>query len=235
MYKHTPGKAEIVAEEFNIVMIGDFNPKIFQPSWFSSENLIRESESESANLEIVHSDFTSFSTDWFLMQVAREKFNAGVKSAAYKTHLADLVIGTFQKLNHTPIHQMGLNLNLSLRFKSLEDWNSFGHFLLPKAPWSGLLNKPGMRSVSVNGPRDDDLPGYIQMLIDPVLHSQSDVTIRMNNHYERKDDDKAISAEFFVNIIENQYARVIEQSKSTIEELLKRFEATRNFDNGVDK
>lgn len=217
------------------MMLGDFNPKIFQPSWFSSEGLIRQSESEAANLEIVHSDFTSFSTDWFVMQVAREKFNVGVKSSAYKNHLADLVIGTFQKLNHTPIRQMGLNLTLGIRFKNYDDWNAFGHFLLPKAPWNGLLSKPGMRSVIVNGARDDDVPGYIQMLIDPLLHTTSDVNIRMNNHYERKGVDKDTNADFFVNIIQSQYEKMIEQSKSMVEELLSRFLATDTFDNGVDE
>ena len=27
---------------FSIVLLGDFNPKIFQPAWFSAQGLIRE-------------------------------------------------------------------------------------------------------------------------------------------------------------------------------------------------
>jgi hypothetical protein len=55
-------KAEI--RGISIVFLGDFNPIIFQPSWFVSENLMTKAESDSADVQIVHADVTNFQLAW---------------------------------------------------------------------------------------------------------------------------------------------------------------------------
>ena len=39
----------------SIVLLGNFNPKIFQSAWFASQNLIRKIEANEAKIEIIHS------------------------------------------------------------------------------------------------------------------------------------------------------------------------------------
>lgn len=60
----------------SIVLLGAFNPKIFQPAWFAFEELIRKQEAEEANIEIVHPDAVSFALEWLRLQVTRERFTA---------------------------------------------------------------------------------------------------------------------------------------------------------------
>lgn len=234
MLTHTPVKPEVFSEELSIVLLGDFNPKIFQPTWFALQGLIRESEAETAPVELVHSDYTSFSTDWFALQVTRDKFNLTVKSLTYKKHLTDLALGTFQKLSHTPINAMGLNISKGLRFKSVKDWHGFGHYIAPKSPWNGLLKNPGTRSIMIESQRDNDFPGYNLITIDPVTSGSFDANVRINNHYVRRNDDVTNSIDFFAGIIEQQFNDVINVSCGLVEGLLTNFIKNSQFDDGMN-
>ncbi len=40
----------------SIVLLDDFNPKIFHPAWFAAENLIGKQDAESAKVEVIHQD-----------------------------------------------------------------------------------------------------------------------------------------------------------------------------------
>jgi hypothetical protein len=55
-----PPKPEI--EGVGIVLVGSFNPRIFQPAWFAAENLIREEEEQAAKIELIHRQVAIFST-----------------------------------------------------------------------------------------------------------------------------------------------------------------------------
>ncbi len=57
-----------------IVVLGAFNPSIFQPSWFVQEELVRSDEGESVELEIIHPEMTIFNMEWFRFQVNRDRF-----------------------------------------------------------------------------------------------------------------------------------------------------------------
>lgn len=232
MIDHHPQRPEVSSDDYSVVLIGDFNPKICQPAWFAAQALIRESEAEAANVEIIHSDFTSFSTDWFVMQIARDRFSATAKSSAYKEHLRDLVLGTFHKLSHTPLTQMGINYSARVRFKSDVDWHCFGHFLSPKAPWAGLLTKPGMRSVSVEGARPDDLLGCVVVSAEPIRGGANEAIVRVNDHCERPRDMRSEGVNFFLEIIERDYDKVINRSKDLVNGLLTRFSEQETFDDG---
>ena len=59
----------------DVVLLGDFNPKIFSPFWFASEGLLGRKEAETAVPEIIHSDVSIFKSDWFRLQVNRNRFS----------------------------------------------------------------------------------------------------------------------------------------------------------------
>ncbi len=228
-----PQRPETMSEEFSIVLIGDFNPKIYQPLWFANQQLVRESEAEAATVELVHSDFTSFSTDWFALQVTRERFTATVKAAAYRRHLLDLVFGTFSKLSHTPIAQLGINAATRLRFRSTQDWNAFGHFLVPKAHWATILKTPGTRSVTIEGMRTDDFLGRINVIAEPVQETPDQALIRINDHYDRPFDATGDNASYFLGILEKCYDDSLSRAKAMTDSLLEIFLKQSAFDDGL--
>src|SRR5271155_3868158 len=90
-------------ELFAIVVLGSFNPAIFQPLWFSQANLIRKEEAETATVQVIFPEVASFSADWLAVQVTRERLQVECKDPTKKEPLLDIALGMFRILEHTPI------------------------------------------------------------------------------------------------------------------------------------
>jgi len=227
--KITPSVPETSVSEISIVLVGAFNPLIFQPLWFAGEGLVRGAEAEGAAIEIIHADASVFAMEWLSIQVLRNRFSASVKTDVYRAHLVDLVQGTFTKLSHTPIQQMGINTTLRIRMRSEADWHAFGHFLVPKAPWSGAFDRPGLQSLHIRGERDRR--GWVLAQVNPDLATKSDVLFRTNEHFDVP-EGKADKAEAFMQLLKEQYEPSIAATHSAVASLLDRFLAAGEVDSG---
>lgn len=234
MIKTRPQRPEVVAEEFAIVLIGDFNPKIYQPSWFANQRLVRQSEADAAEVELIHSDFTSFSTECFVLQVARERFSMTVRSSAFKRQLHDLVVGTFNLLLHTPLTQMGINATTRLRFRNDTDWHAFGHFLVPKSQWAPILDRPGTRAVTVEGVRDDKRPGHVAVIAEPLRGAINEAIIRVNDHYdEAGETKKGQDAAYFLEVLSQCYDDSLCRARAIVDRLVETYLQQGVFDDGT--
>src|SRR5947209_7914808 len=96
-------------EGIHIVLIGAFNPKIFQPAWFAHQGLIRQEEAESAEQVVTVNELSTFTADWLTLQVTPDRLQASTGDAAHFDVLRDLILGTFRLLEHTPVEKMGIN------------------------------------------------------------------------------------------------------------------------------
>ena len=229
----SPKKPDLTEEDISIVLIGDFNPVIFHPTWFAQHELIRVNEANDATIDVVAQDISSFRLEWISFQILRDRFTATIKADAYKTHLGDIVQGLFSILSHTPVKQLGINTTFKCEFKSNDDWHSFGHFLIPKSPWVDVLSKPGMRGMQIQGIRDDDRPGFTILSVDPDLVLAVDtVFIRVNDHYENPQslEKGVISSKWAVDILYTNYKNSIDKAESMISKLIDNFIATKTVD-----
>lgn len=236
--KIQPKLPEISVDEITVVLVGDFNPKIFHPMWFSHNEIIRQNEAAEAVVEIVHADVASFSIEWLTVQVLHDRFTAAIKAEAYRKHLGDLVQNVFTQLGHSPVRQLGLNASFRLNFRSESDWHGFGHFLTPKSPWADVLSSPGMRSVVMQGVRSDDRPGHINVTIEPDLRTRSDAIVRINDHYdldETKDGVKASveGAKLALDVLLANYNSSYDQSSELVRRLVSKFIGTTFVDDGT--
>ncbi len=136
-------------EDAAVVLIGKFNPAIFQPAWLGANNLIRKEEDEGANIEVVNPQVTSFSADWLRVQVVAERFQAVTEDTAHYQALRDLVVSTFHLLEHTPFWLMGLTRDMHFKARDQEHWHKLGHILAPKESWHPILDQPGLRSLTI--------------------------------------------------------------------------------------
>jgi hypothetical protein len=168
----------------NIVLRGQFNPAIFHPAWLSAQNLIRQQEADAANIQIIHPDATIFDVEWLQLRVTQDRFQATTVQEAYYEVLRDLVIGVFSILNHTPLSMMGINWNFHYALGSEKVWHAVGDRLAPKQDWQALLKHPGMRSLTIQGERPDELPGYIRVKVEPSPQIQFGLYVDINDHYE---------------------------------------------------
>lgn len=185
----------------SIVLIGAFNPKIFQPAWFASQDLLRNEEAQDAEIQIVHQALVDFSLEWLKVQVHQDRFSAGTHQSPYYTPLKDLVVGTFRILRHTPIRMLGINCDYHFPIGSEDRWHAFGHKLTPKEIWSKILDKPGMRSLTIEGMRPDQHIGKIAVRVEPSRRIQHGVFITINDHYEVKETDSPLGCDKIIDIL----------------------------------
>jgi hypothetical protein len=210
--------AKLQDEEISIVFLGHLNPQIFQPAWFALGQLIRSSEADSSTIEIIHRDVVAFRTEWFNLNVMRNKFVLRTAQEPYAKHLYDLAIGTFRKLVHTPLHSVGMNRHRTYEFDTEDEWHGFGHFIAPKAVWEGVLERPGLKSMSMQGRRDDSLKGFRNVLIESQPGKR--VVFQVNDHYEAEDHEKVISAEEVLGVLESKFFESEKLSREIPERLL---------------
>lgn len=191
-------------EGISVVLLGAFNPVIFQPAWFASENLIRKQENETAKIDIVHREAVIFTTDWLKVEVTRERFVLATSQVQYYEPLRDLALGTFRILHHTPIEKMGLNREFHFLMESEKEWHAIGDALAPKKLWSGVLESPGMMSIVMQGKRTDKMDkmkGAINVKVEPSPRVKPGVFIQVNDHYEVEDFEPSKGAGKIIDLV----------------------------------
>jgi hypothetical protein len=197
----------------SVVWLGDFNPKIFQPAWFAAVDLVRKQEAEEANIEIIHPEVVSFSLEWLILQVTRERFFVSTSQEPYYEVVRDLVLGTFTLLRHTPIHKMGINMDMHFRMRSEDAWHAFGHRLAPKDLWQGILENPGMRSLTMEGGRPDGCKGYIRVKVEPSERVHPGVYVNINDHYEVADPKSVVGNDEIRILFERSWSESLQRSR----------------------
>jgi hypothetical protein len=171
-------------EGMSIVVLGSFNPSIFQPHWFSYNNLIPPQEARASKVEIIHPNATVFSSDWFTLKVTEFNFMLETYDAAKTLPLRDLVLGTFKILEHTPVTALGMNKQQHYQAPSEDSWHAFGHLLAPKSAWAEILLQPGMRLLIMEGKRQDCNATIVRVQAEPSARVQPGVFLSVNQHYD---------------------------------------------------
>src|SRR5260370_9089105 len=137
----------------SIVMLGSFNPAIFQPRWLGAQQLIRPEEAEDAKIKIIQEDVADFSTAWFHLQVLQNRLQLISTDPRHYDPLRDLAMAVFAILHHTPVRALGINRDFHFAMPSLDEWHGIGNTLAPKELWSAFLKNPGLRSMLIQGYR----------------------------------------------------------------------------------
>ena len=171
-------------EGVSIVLVGNFNPKIFQPSWFDHHGLLRKEEVESAENLVSVSDVTTFVAGWLVLQATKDRFAVSTADAAHFEALRDLVLGTFSLLEHTPIQQMGINREMHFRLEEGR-YAAFGHFLVPKTPWRSIFTDPKTTTLTVESSekRGSEMP-RLRVKVELSVRMPFAVFFETNEHYE---------------------------------------------------
>ncbi len=137
-----------------IVLRGSFNPRILQPAWLAAQKLIREAESENAEITIIHEEATVFSIDWAIIEVERERMRlATTTKSETPEQLRDLAIGILETLDHTPIHIVAIQSVAHYAMASQERRDELGWKLVPPGPFEEEISRPGMAALHVSGAR----------------------------------------------------------------------------------
>ena len=175
-----------------IQIVGQWNPSIFVPRWFSDVGLLPAEEAEKAEIALIHEEVAQFGLPWVNVQVTRQRFVVTTTQESYTETLRDLALGTLDLLTHTPARMMGLNHEFLLGFTERSTFDALGWALATPDKWP-TLSKPGIATMQMQGERTDGRPGYIRVKVEPILDGSLRVLVAVNDHYELSTDDQSSS------------------------------------------
>jgi hypothetical protein len=173
-----------------VVLLGSFNPKIFQPEWFARHELLPQGEADAAEIKLIIPQVCHFETERFIVQVTEQQFIAGTKPNANSAPLRDLVQGAFFILEHTPVGAMGINHLMHFATGSEQNWHRIGDRLAPKDGWNEVLEgRPGLSSMTILTNKDAPPGAQFRIKVEPSIAVPLGVYFETNEHYPGPEKD----------------------------------------------
>lgn len=205
----------------SIVMVGSFNPAIFHSAWFTKFGLLPEEEGRDIQQQVILPDFAQFSLAWLQTQVTPERFQLSTSDPESFNLLRDLAIGTLRILSHSPVRALGINRDQHHRVNSIRRWHEIGLTLAPAKFWRSTLIDSGMKSLLVEGRRDDGYAGYIHVRVEPSVHVFPGMYIGVNDHYQLTEpSEEVVDAEQAVEVLETQWDAALQRVPALVDVVL---------------
>ena len=207
--------------ELSIVLIGDFNPIVFQPSWLVYKGLIQEVEAEEKNITevLIHPEISKFSLDWADIEITKQRFQIKTTKASHFEVIKDLAISIFKILKNTPLNKIGINHSFHYQLTP-KKYYELGEKLAPFNNWDNVLKKPKLLHLEMQEfPREDGAKGYYRINVIPSnLIPDSGINITTNNHFENS-IDKNVDNEEIINILINNWIPSNQRAKNILTQL----------------
>lgn len=214
----------------SIVLLGAFNPTIFNPDWFAHHEIATSAERDDSTIHVIHPEIANFRLGTKLIQVDLTRFSIETSEAPWVSIL-DFVLKTFaQFLSHTPINRVGINRTVHFGVGTEEKRNKVGRMLAPTAPWgewgrridaSSKDKRGGFTNLTMLEPRGG-AGGGIHATVQPsmFIKGNSGIFINVNDdHIFPQDEAKyaipameLLSGCFDASIIESEW--IIDQIMS---------------------
>lgn len=196
----------------SIVMVGSFNPAIFHSAWFARLGLLPEEEATDVQQQVILPDFAQFTLAWLQLQVTPDRFQLSTTDPESFNLLRDLAIGTFRILEHSPVRALGINRDQHHRVDSIQRWHEIGLTLAPAKVWRTSLVDSGMKSLLIEGRRDDGYAGYVHVRVEPSVHLFPGIYIGVNDHFQMTSrSDQVVGAEEAIDVLETQWDAVLQR------------------------
>ena len=209
---------DLTAVSAQVQIVGQWNPSIFQPRWFSEVSLLPKEEAENAKILIIHEEIAHFTLPWLNLQVTRDRLVASTTQESYSEPLRDLVLGTLDLLSHTPTRMMGINHDYLLTFADRSTFDALGWKLVPPQSWPGL-KRPGVATMQVQGERQDDNEGYVRVKVEPILDATWRVIVGVNDHYQLSSSDTSRSTELAMQILSTRWQDARSEALALVSDL----------------
>lgn len=181
-------------KQYSIVLVGDFNPVMFQPEWFSRNLIISPEEVDFAKSQtataplIVTPQLTAFKTSQFSIKIEQKRFQVICEKEPFIL-IKDFVVKTFEKLGGYTLNAYGFNYSAHYAVDTLETYQRIGDNLAPKQYWSSLLGdeiegterKSGLTAIQMQKNKEDK-KGQISLILQPSILLKPGVFMSCNDH-----------------------------------------------------
>lgn len=212
-------------KSLSIVMLGNFNPTIFQPYWFSAKELIREEESSNAKIQVIHSSLVQFELDWVSFLITKEKFQVITTKESYFDIVKDLVISTFKILSETPIDALGINHTHNFTLKDSANYSRFGQWLGNLSIWQESVPESTLLTLEIfHSKKENGELGSQKIRITPsdLPNLNYGVAIDFNEHIQLKPSTN--SKKELILMLEKNWKPSSIEAKKIISNLWKQFQ-----------
>ncbi len=183
--------SQLTQRSLSVVLLGDFNPKIFQPFWFAHKKLLSEQECKEASengIEVIHSSIVRFKTTWANFDISQTRFEIRTSNEQMFNPAKDLLNGIFNILNETPIKAIGINHILHYRMSNKEVYHNFGVDKGALKNWSFMNNPKLLQIEIVESERTDGEKGSVRIRLYPSdLVKPNGIAVNINDHYDVAD------------------------------------------------
>ena len=212
---------EILSEEASIVLVGNFNPKIFHPEWFIRKEIVGEWDYKNEqDINLPDMAQISLPSDRNIT-VFLNKFSIVTSRASEYLTLKDLVVSSFTLLSETPISQLGMNFTSVIKIYDQAQWKKFGSDLAPQQYWKNVASylsdldgvkqdEFGLWEIIMNMPRPDEFIGFVRPQIVALPHLGPGVlAFTINNHIDITDS----SALTMTKILEENWDKSLDLAR----------------------
>ena len=221
-----------------IVLIGRFNPAIFQPAWFALHEMIGQKEAEAADIKLIHEEVSQFKVDQFELLVLADRFSI-TSLDTHPEHIRDLVISCFGRfLPHTPLRAIGINRAVHFDTGDFEVRDRVGSRLAPKDAWGAwgeeikeaprepipIEVRGGVVSIMMQqNPRPDGYQGYVQARVAPSVEiaNHTGIFVDVNDHFSLNGAEQAVQdASSAVAMLETNWENSLQRSAMIIDQIM---------------
>lgn len=225
-------------DNVSVVLLGSFNPGIFQPAWFAQHGMIGDKEAENpGDMLQLKDQVVTFRVGMFGLNVQPDRFDITSLDDPHE-HIKDLVVSCFgEYLPHTPVSALGINRNVHFEVGNFEIRDYVGSRLAPKDAWGEwgkeiekahdetIDKRGGMLSITMlqNNLQLDGYKGSVQAKVEPSnrIEGNAGIFIHVNNHFELTDEEKPVQgASSAVEALEAHWETSMNRARMIVDQIM---------------
>lgn len=168
-------------EGASIVLVGDFTPGRFSPSWLVRHGLVGDLELDRSDVQVVSQEFTSFQAGWLGLSIQRERLQLTTDRVDELERLRDAAVELLRVLDDAPVTAVGVNRDYHIAMASRFNYDAVGHYFAPKDLWLRFMDAPGLRNLVIEGERNGQ---RVQARIEPSVRISNGVYVGLNTHLQ---------------------------------------------------
>jgi len=187
-----------------VVLLGRFNPRIFQPTWFAARELLTDVDVEPKSI-VMTDGFVAFETEYLRLLCAQDRCQfVSTETTPTPELIRDLVVGTFSILGETPVWEIGINHAIHIPAQ-VRRWDDVVAAMGDPQRSLVLLDDQSLQTVALRSPRDDGYEGARTLALQPSVELVDGVYMTLNDDIvvHPPDDREAIGARHAIEVFDS--------------------------------
>ena len=203
-----------------IVLLGSFNPPIFQPGWFARHGMIEDDLAKAATDVHIDADAAFFLTSEFGCEVTRDRLRLfSVPTTDRREQLGDVAANAFGVLYHTPVGGISMVSFQHVPAKR-RAWATFAPVLASNDNWDGFLaGATVLDRIVLKREIPGPPPGVLGLAAEESTQRKGGVYLSLTHQYTLA-GDAADHAEVASQLLRTTWESAISEGDDLIERVL---------------